>query len=306
MPFTTDLMDCGGCAMFKFFAVAFAFLVLAVDVDAGELIDAVKAGDLSAAGTAITQGADINEKSGLMTPLIAAIRTGNYDMTALLLDRGADPNKGAGSNTPLLMAAGMNDATFLQLLLEKGADARHAANTITALHRAAEAGCLRCAELLLAAGADVNALTAEGTPAIHLAKISGHEDIAALLLAHGYTSPRPAPIAPMLNNADATRGKAVFDRTCAHCHRIKEKFQAPPLEGIVGRARASFPGQEYSVTLKAAGGTWTYEDLNTFVANPAATYPGTAMGFPGITDIGERADVILYLRNQSAHPLPLP
>lgn len=295
-----------GYAMLRFFAGVIAFLVLAVEANAGVLLDAVKVGDLSAAGTAISQGADIDEKSGFLTPLIAAIRAANYEMTAMLLDRGADPEKGAGSNTPLLMAAGMNDATLVHLLLEKGADARHDANSVTALHRAAEAGCVKCVELLLAAGADVNALTAEGTPAIHLAKISGHEDIAALLLTHGYAPPRPVPVSPMLKNADASRGKAVFDKSCTKCHRISEKFLAPPLEGIVGRAKAKLPGQEYSVAIKAAGGTWTYEELNAFIANPAATFPGTAMGFSGITDNGERADVILYLRNQSPDPLPLP
>lgn len=292
--------------MLRFFAGVIAFLTFALDVRAGELLDAVKAGNLSAAETAISQGADIDEKSGFLTPLIAAIRATNHDMTAMLLDRGADPEKGAGSNTPLLMAVEVNDPILVQLLLEKGAGARHAANSETALHRAALTGCMRCAELLLTAGADVNALTAEGTPAIHLAKLSGHEDIAALLLARGYSPPRPAPIAPMLRNADASRGKAVFDRTCAECHRIAEKFQAPPLEGIVGRAKASLPGQKYSDAMKAVGGTWTYEDLNTFISNPAAAIPGTAMGFRGIPDSGERADVILYLRNQSADPLPLP
>lgn len=292
--------------MLRFFAAAIAFLTFALDAHTGELLDAVKAGDLSAADAAISQGADINEKSGFLTPLIAAIRATNHDMTAMLLERGADPERGAGSNTPLLMAVETNDAALVQLLLAKGADARHAANSETALHRAALTGCMKCAELLLAAGADVNALTAEGTPAIHLAKLSGHEDIAAFLLAHGYSPPRPAPITPMLRSADASRGRAVFDRTCAECHRIAEKFQAPPLEGIVGRAKASFPGQKYSDAMKAVGGTWTYEDLNTLISNPAATIPGTAMGFHGIPDSGERADVILYLRSQSADPLPLP
>jgi cytochrome c len=287
-------------------AVAIAFFALTVNATAGALLDAVKAGDLSQAETAISQGADVNEKTGFLTPLVAAILAENREMAALLLDHGADPNKAAGSNIPLFVAVGKNDAVVVQLLLEKGADARLAANTITALHRAAESGCLKCAELLIAAGADVNALIAEGSPpAIHLAKLAGHEEIAALIMAHGYEPPRRKPILPALKSADAMNGESVFDKACANCHRLSEKLLAPPLKGVVGRAKASMADEKYSDALRAAGGNWTYEWLNAFIANPGATVPGTSMSFWGMPDDGERADLILYLRNQSTDPLPL-
>jgi cytochrome c len=267
----------------------------------------VKAGDVSKAEATLSQGADVNELTGFLTPLVAAIHAANYEMVAFLLDHGADPNKAARSNVPLFMAVGLNDPAFVQLLLEKGADARFAAYNITALHRAAESGCLKCAELLIAAGADVNALTAEGAPpAIHLAKLAGHEEIAALLIAHGYAPPRLEPISTALKSADVTNGKAVFDRTCGTCHRLTEKFLAPPLEGVVGRGKASMDDQKYSAALKAAGGNWTYEELNAFIANPGALVPGTAMEFAGLPDYGERADLILFLRNQSTNPPSLP
>ncbi|MGE3364655.1 MAG: ankyrin repeat domain-containing protein [Rhizobiaceae bacterium] len=288
-------------------AGAVAFFVLTVNAAAGALLDAVKTGDLSEAETAISQGADVNEKTGFLTPLIAAILATRYEMAAILLDHGADPNKGAGSNIPLFMASGMKDGAFVQLLLEKGADARLTANNMTALHRAAEAGCLKCAELLIAAGADVNALTFEATPpAIHLAKLAGHEEIVALLMARGYEPPRLKPISPALKSANATNGKSVFDKACATCHRLTQTLLAAPLEGVVGRPKASMAGQKYSEALRAAGGNWTYEDLNTFIANPGASVPGTSMSFWGVPDDGERADLILYLRNQSADPKPLP
>ena len=47
--------------------------------------------------------------------------------------------------------------------------------------------------------------------------------------------------------------------------------------------------------MKAKGGTWTYDDLNKFIANPKGFVPGTAMGFAGIQKDSERADVIAYL-----------
>jgi cytochrome c len=292
--------------MCRFFAVVIVFLALTMGARAGALLDAVKAGDLAAAEAAISQGADVNEKSGFLTPLVAAIRAANHDMAALLLAKGADPNKAAGSNTPLLMACGTGDTKFVEMLLAKGADPRLAANSMTALHRAAESGCLSCAKLLVAAGADVNALTDEGTPAIHLAMLAGHGDFAAFLIAKGYVPPKFPPVSPALKAADVVKGKTVFDATCGKCHRFNEKFVAPPLEGIVGAAKASQAGQEYTDVLKAAGGTWTYEELNALIANPGATFPGTSMSFRGLPDAGERADVIAYLRSHTPNPPALP
>lgn len=292
--------------MLKLSAVVIAAFALTVNATAGALLDAARAGNVSEAETAISQGADVNEKTGFQTPLVAAILAANYEMASLLLDHDADPNKGAGSNIPLFMASGMDDAAFVQLLLKKGADARLVANSMTALHRAAESGCLKCAELLVAAGADVNALTAEGSPAIHLAKLRAHEGLAAFLMVHGYEPPRLKPISPALKSANATNGKSVFDKTCAKCHQLTETLLAAPLGDVVGRAKASLAGQRYSDALRAAGGNWTYEELNAFVANPGATIPGTHMSFRGVADDGDRADLILYLRNQSADPRPLP
>ena len=54
--------------------------------------------------------------------------------------------------------------------------------------------------------------------------------------------------------------------------------------------------------MKAKGGTWTYDDLNKFIANPKGFVPGTAMGFAGIQKDSERADVIAYLRTLADKP----
>ena len=58
--------------------------------------------------------------------------------------------------------------------------------------------------------------------------------------------------------------------------------------------------------MKAKGGTWTYDDLNKFIANPKGFVPGTAMGFAGIQKDSERADVIDYLHTLADNPVPLP
>ena len=54
------------------------------------------------------------------------------------------------------------------------------------------------------------------------------------------------------------------------------------------------------------GGTWSYDDLNQFIANPKGFVPGTAMGFAGIQKDSERADVIDYLHTVADSPVPLP
>ena len=56
-------------------------------------------------------------------------------------------------------------------------------------------------------------------------------------------------------------------------------------------------GFNFSAAMKGKGGTWTFDDLNKFIANPKGFVPGTAMGFAGIQKDSERADVIAYLRS---------
>ena len=58
--------------------------------------------------------------------------------------------------------------------------------------------------------------------------------------------------------------------------------------------------------MKSKGGKWTFQDLNTFLANPKGFVPGTAMGFAGLSRDTVRADVIDYLHTLSDNPLPLP
>jgi cytochrome c len=66
------------------------------------------------------------------------------------------------------------------------------------------------------------------------------------------------------------------------------------------------PGFNYSAALKAKGGTWTVEALNTWLTDPRADVPGTAMTFAGLPNEKQRADLIAYLNTLSANPKPLP
>jgi cytochrome c len=75
----------------------------------------------------------------------------------------------------------------------------------------------------------------------------------------------------------------------------------------VDRPIASDGDFAYSDALKGKSSeTWTYEDLNAFLAKPKDYAPGTKMSFAGVRKVGARADLIAYLRGQSGSPAALP
>ena len=96
--------------------------------------------------------------------------------------------------------------------------------------------------------------------------------------------------------ADVEAGKTAFKK-CALCHTTeagKNKI-GPSLFGIVGRKSATLEDFNYSESMKKFDHTWDEETLDTYLADPRATVPGTKMIFPGIKDKAERDDVIAYL-----------
>ena len=118
----------------------------------------------------------------------------------------------------------------------------------------------------------------------------------------------PNQVIALLPAANPENGAGTFKK-CLACHSAEKGAASkagPNLWGVVGRARASEPGFNYSSAMKAKGGTWTFDELNKFLTNPRSDIPGTAMTFAGISRDRERADVIAYLRTLSDNPVPLP
>lgn len=102
-------------------------------------------------------------------------------------------------------------------------------------------------------------------------------------------------------SGDATAGAQSF-LVCGACHTTTEGGAAligPNLWHVVGRPVASKEGFDYSPEMKAVGGDWSVERLDRFLAEPAAFAPGTRMGFVGVADATERANLIAYLATLS-------
>jgi cytochrome c len=109
------------------------------------------------------------------------------------------------------------------------------------------------------------------------------------------------PAAVMAAAGDARAGEAIYAR-CLACHALAYDRTGPRHCGLFGRRAGSVPGFAYSTAMQASGIVWNTGTLERFLADPMATVPGTAMGYAGIPDARERADLIAYLAEATRAP----
>lgn len=133
-------------------------------------------------------------------------------------------------------------------------------------------------------------------------------NVMVYLNSKGSNLPLPAvPAAPAAGAAapavalvgDAAKGQKSFAK-CASCHTIAPggpNGQGPNLAGIYGDKKGEGRGGfAFSDGLKAKGGVWDDASLDAWLTNPSGYVSGTKMGFAGLSDPQERANVIAYLK----------
>ena len=294
------------------FKLAIAVVCLALCMPnparAGPLHDAAKAGDVAQIELLLSQGADINQSTGLATALYYAVKSEHEEAARVLIERGADVDAPSTWGAPLHAAASNGLSSIVVLLLDHSADLNVRWKQLTPLHIAAVNGRIEVVRILIDRGADINALSALDEPALHFAMVKGHAEVAALLRERGAKAPPAEDIDTLLASADPAHGLEVA-LPCRNCHSVDREgknINGPTLWDIVGRPKASVSGYRYSDALRALGGTWTYAELNDYIAHPAWTVPGIAMKMRGIHDPKDRADMIAFLRTLSDDPVPLP
>ena len=120
-----------------------------------------------------------------------------------------------------------------------------------------------------------------------------------------------APISPLLASADLAAGEVVFKK-CAACHSWEEggaNKTGPNLWNIINRPVASHEGFAYSAAMRdhaKVDPVWTYEALNKFLHGPKKYVVGTAMGFAGLKNDQDIANLLAWTRTHSPSPAPLP
>ena len=120
----------------------------------------------------------------------------------------------------------------------------------------------------------------------------------ALALAAGAA---PAASKDAAARADPKAGEAIYAR-CLACHALAYDRTGPRHCGLFGRRAGSVKDFPYSDAMKRSKIVWSEKTLDRFLANPLKAVPGTAMGYAGVTDRKERADLIAYLEQANASP----
>ncbi|MEM6712738.1 MAG: cytochrome c family protein [Pseudomonadota bacterium] len=114
----------------------------------------------------------------------------------------------------------------------------------------------------------------------------------------------------LLATADVAAGESAA-RRCASCHTFDEGGAdgvGPHMWGVMNRPKGAVDGFGYSdamAAVGAAGEVWGFEELDGFLENPRGYLDGTSMGFAGIRDGEDRADIIAYLNSLQAEPIDL-
>ncbi|MEG4441327.1 ankyrin repeat domain-containing protein [Microcoleus sp. AT9_B5] len=146
------------------------------DVNAGTYMDktplsmAVYRGDIEIVELLISHGADVNDRSGLVSSAIDGHYRTSSEIAKLLIAKGARVSITSGENYLHTLATATNDPELVEILIAKGVKINgkdFLGNT--PLHKAAEWNNIQLVELLINKGADVKATNNNGKTPLNLA-----------------------------------------------------------------------------------------------------------------------------------------
>lgn len=113
----------------------------------------------------------------------------------------------------------------------------------------------------------------------------------------------------VLNKMTPSEGEAIFAAKCTSCHTIAPggaNGLGPNLNGVMGKAiGGGNAGFSYSAALTGVGGNWDWDSMSAWIKSPRAFANGNRMSFPGLSNVEDRAAVLLYLNSQGSN-LPVP
>ncbi len=142
-------------------------------------------------------------------------------------------------------------------------------------------------------------------------EVAGYSvDIPEVVADAGEEAEEMVSVLDLLATADVASGEAAV-RACSSCHAFEEGGAdgiGPHMWGVVNRPKGSVDGFNYSDAMAAvgdAGEVWGFEELNGFLENPRGYLSGTSMGFAGVRDIEDRANILAYLNSLQAEPIDL-
>ena len=93
---------------------------------------------------------------------------------------------------------------------------------------------------------------------------------------------------------------------CRACHSLdpaERGLPGPNLSGVLKRNIGGDPAFDYSPVLRKArddGLRWNTQRLQTFLADPAAMFPGLWMSMRGIEDAAERQALVRFLADPAS------
>lgn len=103
-------------------------------------------------------------------------------------------------------------------------------------------------------------------------------------------------------DGDAAAGQKIFAQ-CRACHSLDagKNGLGPSLNKVIGRKAASEAGfKTYSPAMQKSGIAWTEENLAKYLADPKGFVPGNRMVYAGLKKPDDVANVIAYIKQESA------